>query len=579
MGCDCSNSSKKVQEKERIFLSEKIPDDEFLCPRCLNFIPVILSLQVDSKNIDFQCKRCSKFNNKSGEYQSKLEQKNYLHTKCKYCRENPKKGERFYYCYDCKNDFCSKKDCNIEHEKEEAHQAKDGKNNSKNENLNNPKNENFKTIQVNEKKKKCLKHYDGKLIKFCYDCKENICEKDEGHTNHKKIDLKKLKKNLKESIDIIKKKNEDLQRIIAFNEALIKSFYNHKKNYLYLKSLENVSKSFENEKQRDPNDLAFLFNDYEESNVISDKAKHQILLDKEVKIEREEDNLLLSNSQISEENIKNLSLIKFNNLKELNLSDNNIKNIEFLSNMNLPFLELLNLSYNQIKDIKPLGEINQKKIKYLFIQNNQIEDIDVFITHYNQDFKSLEILNLKDNVNIDNEESDQYKKLVDKYNEDIIIISNQYEAIKNQYNIDGNETEIELTGNEEGNSILRKLFIIISQKSKNRIKKLTLSNNKITDPSLLNLIQFDCLTDLDLSCNKIASLNFLKGMKAKNLNNIHLNDNNINDLSPLKNYNINREEIFPYIEKIYLKNNNFDYNQPRNKIILNQLNINNDLND
>ena len=61
-----------------------------------------------------------------------------------------------------------------------------------------------------------------------------------------------------------------------------------------------------------------------------------------------------------------LSMIKFNQLKEIDLSENEIIEIEPICNMNLPFLEFLNLSYNNIKNIEPLGELNSKKLKYLY---------------------------------------------------------------------------------------------------------------------------------------------------------------------------------------------------------------------
>ena len=103
--------------------------------------------------------------------------------------------------------------------------------------------------------------------------------------------------------------------------------------------------------------------------------------EKDIKIERQEENLILRKKKINDENIKCISLIKFNQLKEIDLSENEITSIEHLRNMNLPFLEFLNLSYNKIKNINPLSEINSRKLKYLFIQNNQIEDIYIFLDY------------------------------------------------------------------------------------------------------------------------------------------------------------------------------------------------------
>ena len=106
-----------------------------------------------------------------------------------------------------------------------------------------------------------------------------------------------------------------------------------------------------------------------------------------------------------------LSMIKFNQLKEIDLSENEIIEIEPICNMNLPFLEFLNLSFNKINNIKPLGEMNSKKLKYLFLQNNQIEDIK-FVNDWN--FPKLRILRLENNNNIQ-ENPDSFKEIVDKY--------------------------------------------------------------------------------------------------------------------------------------------------------------------
>ena len=198
--------------------------------------------------------------------------------------------------------------------------------------------------------------------------------------------------------------------------------------------------------------------------------------EKKVKIGREEENLLLNNKQINDENIECISLIKFNQLKDIDLSENKITNIEPLCKANLPFLEKLNLSFNKINNIKPLSEINSRKLKYLFIQNNQIEDIQVFIDFYSN-FKSLDILILDDN-NL-KEDSDSFKILLKVYKQ-IIFTNKIIDEMKNHYNINNNEKleEIKVEETGEGDSMLKKIFIIISNKNKSRIRKLKLSGIK-----------------------------------------------------------------------------------------------------
>ena len=186
-------------------------------------------------------------------------------------------------------------------------------------------------------------------------------------------------------------------------------------------------------------------------------------------------------------------------MKEINLSENKITNIDFLYNINLPFLELLNLSYNQIKNIEPLGDINSKKLKYLFIQNNEIENMQVFIDH-DSNFKFLEILRLDNNNH--NEDSESFNEIKKKY--DKIMISNSYvEKIRRDLHIiyDNQSGTIKVNNTKESDSILRSIFIIISENNQNMIKTLDLANNEIVDPSLLNRIQFGSLNDLILSGN------------------------------------------------------------------------------
>jgi len=379
-------------------------------------------------------------------------------------------------------------------------------------------------------------------------------------------------RDLKEYKEIIKQKNEQLKKIIKFNEVIISTFENHQNNYLYFNNLKNICKSFEREKFRDSNDLKFLFASFKNELEISSKAIEKLLDKKKVKIEREEEYLNLSNKKINDENIKYLSLIKFNQLKDIDLSENEIINIEPLCKMQLPFLEKLNLSFNKINNIKPLSEINSKKLKYLFIQNNQIEDIQVFID-FSNNFNSIDILRL-DNNNI-NENSDTFKKLLKVWNKNnqILVTNKKIDEIQKHYKIEYNEYTkiIEIEGIEEGDSMLKNISIIISCKSKNRIKKLKLKANKIVDPTIINRIQFNCLEELDLSMNNIKSLNFLKGLKAKELTCLFLDNNNINDLSIL--YNI--KELFPNLKSISLNNNNFNPEESKYKALTKYLNCQN----
>ena len=360
--------------------------------------------------------------------------------------------------------------------------------------------------------------------------------------------------------EIIKQTNETLKKIIDFNKRLKLESQIYQNNYFYVKSLNNICISYEKENLRDSNDLKFLFTALSNDIEISSKASEEFFDKKDEKIGRQQTNLILGDKELNDQNIKCLFLIKFNQLKEINLSGNDIKDIESLCYTNLQFLEYLNLSNNKIEKIETLGEINSKELKYLFIQNNQIKDINVLV---DDNFPILEILRLENN-NI-NEKSESFKKLVQNYNSSkTILIKNKSEidVIQRKYKLDNNKNviNIEIEGKEEGDKLLKEIFIIIT--FNNKIRKLKLTNNKIEDPSILNRIQFEHLEELDLSINNIKNLYFLRGMKAKELRRIFLNNNNINDLSLL--YYI--EDYFPRLELIDLKSNSFN---PKESIYIN----------
>jgi len=507
-------------------VEESLPPNKFICPECGQIEPEISKINVDNKNIEFYCQRCAE-NEYNSKYftTKKVEQNNII------CN--------FYFC-----------------------KAQTGIN------------DNYNNYWLKEHKKKNERLKDrNSLISF-------------------PTELNKAK-------DIIKKKNEELKNIIKFNEIVMDSCEKYNNNYFFLQSLNNIYKSLNKENLRDSNDLNFLLADFNNEIEYSNDAIDILRDDKNVEVNREKESLLLCNKKLGDDYFRYLSLIKFNQLKEIDLSQNEIESIDSISDMNLPFLEFLNLSYNKIEDIKPLGEINTKKLKYLFIQNNQIKDIQVFQDY---EFPKLKILRLENNKIEENEDS--YKNIVKNYskNNQIILTQKKIDEIKKLYNIEYNENteNIELKeveeskiedannilldkekkqnqnkeennievgnkveeennkDNEEDELILKHLFIIISQKSENRIKKLNLTKNKIKNPSILNRIQFDLLTELNLSFNNIKSLNFLKGMKAKNIKSLFLEYNNINDLSIL----LNIKELFPALENITLNNNNFNPEEP-----------------
>ena len=263
---------------------------------------------------------------------------------------------------------------------------------------------------------------------------------------HKKKNEKLIDKNsgiivfpteLNKAKDSIRKKNEELRNIIKFNEIIIESCEKYQENYFHLKSLYNICQSLEKENERDSNDLKFLLASFNNEIGFSENAIEVLRDDKKVDIDREKENLFLYRKKLGDNYFRYLSLIKFNQLKEIDLSENEIINIAPISNMNLPFLEFLNLSFNKIEDIKPLGEINTKNLKFLFLQNNQIKDVQVFKDY---EFPNLKILRLENNNNMQ-EDSNSFKGIITIYtkNNQIIVTKAKIDAIMALYKINYNE--------------------------------------------------------------------------------------------------------------------------------------------
>jgi hypothetical protein len=284
---------------------------------------------------------------------------------------------------------------------------------------------------------------------------------------HKKKNEKLIDKNsgiivfpteLNKAKDSIRKKNEELRNIIKFNEIIMESCEKYQENYFHLKSLYNICQSLEKENERDSNDLKFLLASFNNEIGFSENAIEVLRDDKKVDIDREKENLFLYRKKLGDNYFRYLSLIKFNQLKEIDLSENEIINIAPISNMNLPFLEFLNLSFNKIEDIKPLGEINTKNLKYLFLQENQIKDVQVFKDY---EFPKLKILRLENN-NIQ-ENSNSFKGIIKIYgkNNQIIVTKAKIDEIMALYKINYNENteninlkEVKEEEIEEANNIL-----------------------------------------------------------------------------------------------------------------------------
>ena len=345
--------------------------------------------------------------------------------------------------------------------------------------------------------------------------------------------------------DNAKKINSELNNIVEFNDCILKNAEILKNKYYFLKSIINIGKSFEEGNKRNSKDIKWLLRIIGQDIENSEEAIQRLINIKNIQLYRKDKYLHLNSRELEDLGLKYISQIRFNQLKEIDISENNITNIEPFNIMSLPFLEFLNLSHNIIQIIESVSKLKSKNLKYIFLQNNKIEDIETFLE---SDFPAIKILRAEDNnLNEENEEDKEKKrnrikileKINSKYPKKFIYrpIKEQIEKFKERYELEFEFSydieRIELNDRFGGDEMIKYLFLIITYKPKNKIKKLILRNNNIKDPSILNRINFSRLEVLDLSVNEITNLNFLLDMKAENLKYLYLDNNQFKDIYPL----------------------------------------------
>ena len=521
-------------------------DEEILCCNC-GKIPKILSVHSDNGNIELECKKDGKYEISIDDYFDKLSKNNFF-KKCNHCKT---KGisNKYYYCFICKKDYCEK--C-----KNKLHSG-------------------HEYIEAKEKNKICLKH--NKTIKYyCFDDEENFCEQEKEleHKGHKIKEIQNFEKfisdyQIKNNLEEI---NEELKKLVDFNVLVLKNIEIFKDNKLYINSIKNMGKSLKEGNKRNSKDTKCLL--YDLSKYIENSRNAiEKLGEKNISLHRTDkyidlNNYLYNNNKLNDQDFKYISQIRFNQLKEIDISENKITNIEPFNKMSLPFLEFLNLSYNEIQIIEPVTKINSKILQYIFLQKNQIKDIGSFL---DSNFENIKIIRIENNINLKNKNVEEQKNLEEtlkrinkKYPQRFIYksIEEQKQEFKTnyKYEISWDNEVIDLSDFQGGDKMLLELFLIITYVPKNQIKILKLMNNQIKDPSILNRVNFVLLEKLDLSINMITDLKFLLDMKAKNLKYLFLDNNKFSDFSPLL------RNIFPKLNNLSLHKNMIDFKDNKNKL-------------
>jgi len=414
-----------------------------------------------------------------------------------------------------------------------------------------------------------------------------LCEEDirMEHKYHKIEVISNLRQILIEGEDKIKEINGELDNLIEFNNVVLRN------EEYFINSIKNIGKSLEEGNKRDSKDIKCLFTGLSRGIENSFKANDKLKDEYQIQLLRKDKYLHLNYRHLGDKGFKYISQIAFNQLKEIDISENKITNIEPFKKMSLPFLEYLNLSCNRIQIIEPVAKLKSNNLEYIFLQRNEIMDIEAFLESY---FPALKILRVEDNnigveIEKDEEEKKKTKEILNKINkkysekfvyksieEQIKEFTKKYKLGIYKFNLDeefelkssknkdkiqlelwnyikNNIVNIDLSNIEGGDEMLKYLFLIITYKPKNKIKYLNLRNNDIKDPSMLNRINFIYLAQLDLGENKIEDLKFLQNMKSENLKELYLDNNLFNDICPILNAH------FPSLKFLSLNENKLDY--------------------
>ena len=418
--------------------------------------------------------------------------------------------------------------------------------------------------------------------------------------------IRMLKNSMKMLLKCFEDKNKDISNIIRAYNQLLKTQEDQPDNFLHNQNLINLGnqiveensifagynkyekeiRDISNKKElKDIDDIIKKLiknNEENEKNALKKlDEEYYIILEKYYK--DDEFRLKLRGAKnenkypkLGDEGFKLISQIRFKDLIEINLSNNNISNISYLNNMLLPHLEILNFSDNKIIDIAPVANLVSKNLSEIYLQNNKIIDITPF-EKAKFSIQSLEILRLDGNVfNISdkNEQENQAnQKLISIFGNKVIVKKSRWEYFNKKYNctVDEEDEKLDLSSKRKS-SIIIDLFPLVT--SSNNIKILIMDNNKITDANLLTKMWLYNLTFLDLSLNLITNINFVKNLavKCKDLKILYLHDNKINDLIPLIKYKDNKNYlIFENLETLTLKNNNLNLNDSVTKEILKTL--------
>jgi surface protein len=464
----------------------KIPNDQYACTKenC-KLVPEITNINYELGIIYIKCPTHGDLNMNIKDY-FKQESKNvYYNSVCKFSDLEQKKylSSNKIFSYNCKNNQVYCFNC-----------MKDQKKNAQ-------KSLFIKVTEINDKCHEHLKNNE----KYCSKCKKHFCNDKNCICEHSK-DIEEIKKANKDDINRIKDKKNELIKIIELQEYLIKlldtlieTYEKHPHNYFNTININNVSKKI-NELPKKPLVQVKPNNKNKEIiehklTVLEDKILKFLNQKLKISLNGKEKIIDLNNKGIGTIELELLTGVKFVNLEELHLKDNNIDKLDSLKDLYSPKLKKLDLSNNKINDIKPLKDDVLKPKLFPNIMEIKLENNNILL-----------------------EEIEEIKKLL---NRDYI------KECELEYELNKNKNEIRIFGEDFVHKNKENCKIIIDEKGKEKeisefYKIENGKKNKITIKLKINE-NIEDITGIFTNCENLISVNSI----------FSINSLNINDLSDL----------------------------------------------
>ena len=346
----------------------KIPNDQYACPKedC-KLVPEINNINYESGRLEINCPTHGIIKIDIKDYFNQEIKNIYYNSVCKMSKLKQKEclSDNKIFSYDCKNQQIYCLDC-MEQQKKNAKKS---------------------FIKVNEINDKCHEHLKNNE-KYCFQCKKHFCNDKNCICTHKD-DIKEIKKGKNCDIERIKDKKGELTKnkellecLIKLLDTLIDTYEKHPHNYFNTINIKNVSRNIYQLNAQKKENIMEKLNTLEKKILEFFNQKLKITLNGKEKI------INLNNKGIGNIELELLTRVKFENLEELYLNNNNIEKIDSLKDLYSPNLKKLDLSNNKIHDITPLKENVLKKQLFPNIMEIKLENNNLLIKDI-EDIKKL----------------------------------------------------------------------------------------------------------------------------------------------------------------------------------------------